>query len=155
LRQFRTTIKIFRQAFTVSLLALIVGLSINFIRSDGLPIFVSQDDELFQADQIPQISIEEAQAILKNKEVFFIDLRPINSFNKSHILGSLNFPAEDVYGMIESIHLKIPMDTKIILYGVGKEDTSPSEVASLLLMMGYSNIYTLKEGWSGWEDKVK
>jgi 3-mercaptopyruvate sulfurtransferase SseA len=45
------------------------------------------------------------------------------------------------------------MEAKIILYGTDTEDTSPSEVAALLQMMGYSSIYIMTEGWSGWETK--
>jgi len=144
---------IFKQALAVSLLALIVGLAVNFIRSDGISLFPSQGDDLFKKDQIKQISIIEAQNLLKSREAFFIDLRPTDSFNISHIPGSLNFPAEIIYGMLARFSQQIPIEAKIILYGTDAEDTGPSEVASLLHMMGYSSIYVLMEGWSGWESK--
>ncbi len=144
---------ILKQAFAVSLLALIVGLAVNFIRSDGISLFPSPSDDLFKKDQIKQISISEAQDLLNNREAFFIDLRPADSFNISHISGSLNFPAEIIYGMLARFSQQIPMKAKIILYGTDTKDTSPSEVASLLQMMGYSSIYIMTEGWSGWERK--
>jgi len=144
---------IFKQALAVSLLTLIVGLAANFIRSDGISLFPSQSDDLFKKDQIKQISIVEAQNLLRSTEAFFIDLRPTDSFNISHIPGSLNFPAEIIYGMLAKFSQQVPMKTKIILYGTDAEDTSPSEVASLLQMMGYSSIYIMIEGWSGWESK--
>jgi len=144
---------ILKQAFTVSLLALIVGLVVNFIRSDGVSLFPSPSDDLFKKDKIKQISLVEAQKLLKSREAFFIDLRPTDSFNISHISGSVNFPAKIIYGMLATFSQQIPMEGKIILYGIDKEDTSPSEVASLLQMMGYSRIYIMTEGWSGWERK--
>jgi rhodanese-related sulfurtransferase len=144
---------IFKQALAVSLLALIVGLAANFIRSDGISLFPFQSDDLLKKDQIKQISIVETQSLLKSREAFFIDLRPTDSFNISHISGSLNFPAETIYGMLARVSQQIPMKAKIILYGTDTEDTSPSEVAALLQMMGYSSIYIVTEGWSGWERK--
>jgi rhodanese-related sulfurtransferase len=132
-------------------LALIVGLAVNFIRSDGISLFPFQSDDLFKKDQIKQISIVEAQNLLKSREAFFIDLRPTDFFNISHIPGSLNFPAEIIYGMLARFSQQVPMEAKIILYGSDAEDTSPSEVASLLQMMGYSSIYIMIEGWGGWE----
>jgi len=144
---------IVKQAFAVSLLALIVGLAANFIRSDGISLFPSPGDDLFKNDKIKQISLVEAQNLLKSSETFFIDVRPTDSFTISHIPGSLNFPAEIVYGMLAGVSQRIPMKANIILYGTDKEDTSPFEVASLLQMMGYSSIYIMTEGWSGWERK--
>jgi rhodanese-related sulfurtransferase len=144
---------IFKQALAVSLLALIVGLAANFIRSDGISLFPFQSDDLLKKDQIKQISIVETQSLLKSKEAFFIDLRPTDSFNISHVPGSLNFPAEIIYGMLARFGQQVPMEAKIILYGTDTEDTSPSEVAALLQMMVYSSIYIMTEGWSGWERK--
>ena len=144
---------ILKQAFAVSLLALIVGLAVNFVRSDGVPLFPSPSDDLFKKDKIKQISIVEAQNLLKSREAFFIDLRPTDSFNISHIPGSVNFPAEIIYGMLATFSQHVPMEGKIILYGIDKKDTSPSEVASLFQMMGYNSIYIMTEGWSGWERK--
>ena len=46
---------ILKQAFTVSLLALTVGLAANFIRPDGVSLFPSQSDAVFKKDKIKQI----------------------------------------------------------------------------------------------------
>lgn len=144
---------ILKQAFTVSLLALTVGLAANFIRPDGVSLFPSQSDAVFKKDKIKQISIVEAQNLLKSREAFFIDLRPTDSFNISHISGSVNFPAETIYGMLARFSQQIPREGKIILYGIDAKDISPSDVASLLQMMGYGSIYIMTEGWNGWERK--
>lgn len=144
---------ILKQAFTVSLLALTVGLAANFIRPDGVSLFPSQSDAVFKKDKIKQISIVEARNLLKSREAFFIDLRPTDSFNISHIFGSVNFPAETIYGMLARFSQQIPREGKIILYGIDAKDISPSDVASLLQMMGYGSIYIMTEGWNGWERK--
>ena len=142
---------ILKQAFAVSLLALIVALVVNLIRSDGIPLFPSHSNDLVNKDQIKQISLEEAQNLLEKKEALFVDLRPSDSFNLTRIPGSLNFPYKTIYGMLASFSQQIPINARIILYGINKEDTSPWEVASLLQLMGYSNIYIMIDGWSGWE----
>ena len=143
--------KLLKQAFAVSLLALIVAIAVNLIRSDGIPLFPPHSDDLVNTERIEEISLLEARDLLGNKEAFFVDLRPNDSFNLSHIPGSLNFPYETIYGMLARMSQQIPINARIVLYGLNKEDASPSEVASLLQLMGYSNVYIMLEGWSGWE----
>ena len=142
---------ILKQAFAVSLLALIVAIAVNLIRSDGIPLLPPHSDDLVNTKKIEEISLLEARDLLGNKEAFFVDLRPSDSFNLARIPGSLNFPYETIYGMLASFSQQIPIKSRIILYGINKEDTSPWEVASLLQLMGYSNIYIMIDGWSGWE----
>lgn len=129
-----------KQALGISLIALVVGMSVNFLRSESLPMFVSQDTGSTQSGQIEQISIEKARTALKTGRAFFLDLRPKDVFAKSHIPGALNFPAKEIYGLLAQIDQKIPKDAEIVLYGADKEDRAPAEVASLLQMMGYGNV---------------
>jgi len=146
--------KTLRQALLISLVSLVAGISVNFVRSDGLPVFFSEDTYFADAEdtgQAEQISIEEGRAILKIGESFFIDLRFADAFAKFHIPGAINYPAEEIYGQLASIEQQIPKDTEIVLYGVDKEDSAPMEVALLMEMLGYRNIKILAEGWAGWE----
>jgi rhodanese-related sulfurtransferase len=131
---------IIKQAAGISLIALVVGMSVNFLRSENLPIFVSQDSDSTQSGQIKQISIEQAHAALKAGRAFFLDVRSAEAFAKSHVPGALNFPSMEIYGLLAQIDQKIPKDTEVILYGTDKNDPAPSEVASLLQMMGYGNV---------------
>ena len=96
---------------------------------------------------------QKTQNLLKDGESFFIDLRPTDSFHTSHIPGSHSFPAEIIYGMLARFSQEVPLKAKIVLYGTDEGDTSPSEVASLLQMMGYGSIYIMTDGWGGWEPK--
>jgi len=124
-----TTLK---QALLITLIAFVVGLSVNFVRSDGLPVF-SPDGE--DPEEAEQISVEQGRAILKLGRSFFVDLRPVDAFTKSHIPGAINYPAEEIYGQLGAIEQQIPKDTEIVLYGVDKEDSAPMEVASLIEML--------------------
>jgi rhodanese-related sulfurtransferase len=139
-KRLKGKMSIIKQATGISLIALVVGMSVNFLRSENLPIFLSQDTGSTQGGQIEQISIEQARAALKTGRAFFLDLRPRDVFAKSHILGAMNFPSEEIYGLLAQIDQEIPKDAEVILYGVDNKDTGPAEVASLLQMMGYGNV---------------
>ncbi len=134
-----------REACGIAVLALIIGFSVNYTRSDGLPIFLSQDTGSTQSGKIKQISIEQARAALKTGRAFFLDLRPANAFTKSHIPGAMNFPSEEIYGLLPQIDRQIPKEAEVILYGVDKEDPGPAEVAPLLQMMGYGNVKIVED----------
>ena len=136
---------VLKQTLGIVLIALIIGFSVNFLRSESLPMFVSQDSDSAQGKHIEQISIEKARAALKTGRAFFLDLRPVNAFTKSHILGAMNFPAEEIYSLLPQIDRQIPKDAEVILYGVDKKDAGPAEVASLLQMMGYGNVKIVED----------
>ncbi|MBU4185561.1 MAG: rhodanese-like domain-containing protein [Proteobacteria bacterium] len=148
--------KTLKQALLISLMAIVVGVSVNFVRSDGLPVFFSEYTNTADGEdtgQAEQISIEQGRAILKIGQSLFLDLQSADAFSKVHIPGAINFPAEEIYGQLANIELQIPKDTEIVLYGVDKEDSAPMEVASLIEMLGYRNIKIMAEGWAGWEEK--
>ena len=67
--------KALKQALLITLMALVVGVSVNFVRSDGLPVF-SPDGE--DPEEAEQISVEQGLAILKSGSCFFVDLRPVD-----------------------------------------------------------------------------
>ena len=146
--------KTLKQALLIALTAIVAGISVNFVRPDGLPVFFSEYTNTAEggdAEQAEQISIEQGRAILKIGKSFFVDLRSIDAFTKFHIPGAINFPAEKIYGQLAIIELQIPKDAEIVLYGVDNEDPVSTEVASIIEMLGYRNIKILAEGWAGWE----
>lgn len=138
---------VLKQTLGIAILAMIIGFSVNFLRSESLPIFVPKGSDLNQGGQVEQLSIEQARAALKAGKAFFLDLRPRDIFAKSHIPGALNFPAKEIYGLLAQIDQRVPKDAEVILYGVDKEDPGPADVAPLLQMMGYGNVKIVAEGW--------
>jgi len=147
--------KTLKQALLITLTAIVAGISVNFVRSDGLPVFFPEYTNTADggdAEQAEQISIEQGRAILKIGKSFFIDLRSADAFSKVHILGAINFPAEEIYGQLANIELQIPKDAEIVLYGIDNEDPVPTEVASIIEMLGYRYIKILTDGWTGWNE---
>ncbi|MDP3028623.1 MAG: rhodanese-like domain-containing protein [Deltaproteobacteria bacterium] len=104
-----------KQALGISLIALVVGMSVNFLRSESLPMFVSQDSDSTQGKHVEQISTQKAQTILKSGRAFFLDVRSAEAFAKSHFPGALNFPAKEIYGLLAQIDQRIPKDAEVIL----------------------------------------
>ena len=147
--------KTLKQALLIALTALVAGISVNFVRSDGLPVFFPEytnTADWGDAEQAEQISIEQGRAILKIGKSFFLDMRSADAFAKFHIPSAINFPAEEIYGQLAIIEQQIPKDAEIVLYGIDNDDPVPTEVASIIEMLGYRHIKILTDGWTGWNE---
>jgi rhodanese-related sulfurtransferase len=145
-----------KQAAGIALLALILGFSINHIRQDGLSVIESQEDlfpQSLEEKELEGISIEDAQEILNAGKSIFVDLRPKNDFERSHIPKSVNFPSKHTHNLFAFLDQQISKQTEIILIGADKEDDTPTEVALVLQMMGYENVKIMAEGWAAWHEK--
>ena len=147
-----------KQAVGIALLAVILGFSFNYIRQDGLPVIESQEDLFLQCleeKELESITIKDAQEILNTGKAVFVDLRPEDDFNRSHIPESHNFPSENIYDLLTFLDQKISKQTEIIFLGADREDDAPAETALFLQMMEYENVKIMAEGWNGWKKKKK
>ena len=138
------------------MLALILGFSINHIRQDGLSVIESQEDlspQSLEEKELEGISIEDAQEILNAGKSIFVDLRPKDDFDRSHIPKSVNFPSKNIYDLLAFLDQQVSKQTEIILFGTDREDDVPAETALFLQMTGYENVKIMAEGWAGWEEK--
>lgn len=66
--------KTLKQAYLIALTAIVAGISVNFVRSDGLPVFFSEyanTADRGDAEQAEQISIEQGRGYLKDWKEFF------------------------------------------------------------------------------------
>ena len=84
---------------------------------------------------------------LKNKKYLVIDIRKDTDFDKGHIKGAVNLKSEE---LIKYFDKKIKPENFDKISIVCYSGQSASYYASVLRLLGYNNVYTLKWGMSSW-----
>ena len=92
---------------------------------------------------ITKQQIEELQQ--QNNTVILIDIRTPAEYEKMHVPGALNMPAETV---AESITKFAADDTIVCICNKGQERSQ--NAAETIAAMGFANVFYLKDGTVGW-----
>ena len=92
---------------------------------------------------ITKQQIEELQQ--QNSTVKLIDIRPPAEYEKMHVPGSLNMPAETI---VENIAKFDTNDTIVCVCTKGLERSQ--NAAEAISAMGFSNVFYLEDGAVGW-----
>ena len=95
---------------------------------------------------ITKQQIEELQQ--QNSAVKLVDIRPSPEYEKMHVPGSLNMPADTI---VENIKRFDTNDTIVCICTKGLERSQ--HAAAAISAMGYSNVFYLEEGAAGWLNK--
>lgn len=69
-------------------------------------------------DEAPRISAVEAYKLFKSGDAIFIDANPPASYNKMHLLGSVNIPNDGPQDLetVRNTEYPIPKDMKLVTY---------------------------------------
>ena len=92
---------------------------------------------------ITKQQIEELQQ--QNYSVKLIDIRPPAEYEKMHVPGSLNMPADTITENIAKLDTN---DTIVCVCTKGLERSQ--NAAEAISAMGFSNVFYLEEGAVGW-----
>jgi rhodanese-related sulfurtransferase len=85
-----------------------------------------------------------------DKNILVIDLRSSKLFSEGHIKGAVNKKFEELPGFFETGIKPFKYD-KIII--VSEDGQVSSYTTSLLRLMGYGNVYSMRWGMSAWNKK--
>ncbi len=131
---------LFVQSLILLFISIMVGLGVNSLRKNKLPLFYQASSHDLSID------ISDAKRMFLKKEVLFIDARPKQFYEKVHIKGAINIPPEEM-DSIEKMNL--PKDKTIIVYCERKCELS-KELAMELYSLGFDKVYYLKGGIDAW-----
>ncbi|MDG6897205.1 rhodanese-like domain-containing protein [Actinobacillus delphinicola] len=96
------------------------------------------------------IENDDAIRLMNTKDAVLIDLRPMEDFQRGHIVGSLNILPqeikEDNIGKLE----KYKSSPVIIIDQVGMGGINVAKSAETLVKLGFADVYILREGIVGW-----
>jgi len=97
------------------------------------------------------IHAKELKKKLDDKEkIVVINVLPKEYFDKEHIPGSINVPADEIE---TTIMQKVPdLDTEVIVYCSNTECQASPRAARKLSALGYTNVRDFEEGMQGWKD---
>ena len=105
---------------------------------------------IFHQEWKPKLGFDlstEAVRLMNDEEAVVIDLRPIDEFQRGHIIGSVNLLPTEIknhnVGKIEH-HKERPV---IIVDVNGVSSTTSAE---LLTKQGFEKVYVLKDGLTAW-----
>ena len=109
--------------------------------------------------EIDEISPEDAHKLLDSDDrqgFHFVDVREADEYTEGHIPGARNYPRGFLEVRADKHHHKRDpwledRHRKLILYcGGGNRSALATQT---LQQMGFKQILSLREGWSGWDDR--
>jgi 3-mercaptopyruvate sulfurtransferase SseA len=149
----RSVKKALWQTPALILLALVMGISVNQWRSDGLALV---GDPAAMASLAPggttepMVDLAEARRFFDLGQVLFLDARPAEQYADGHIRGALNLAWPRAES--EFIHIADRLATAgvIIAYCDGETCMLSHELARFLADMGFADVRVFVNGWTQW-----
>lgn len=145
-----------RQTGVIVLAAVALGLGVNSLRPDRMPLVADWSMEAQLAAAKPGdamvISLEEAQAIFDSPGVVFVDARPEKFYRMGHIKGARGLPWDDFDMRFEEVMGEVPRETLAIAYCDGEQCSLSKDLALALLGKGFADVRVLLNGWSVWNE---
>ena len=99
-----------------------------------------------------QISLASLPA--DGRSLLWVDARTREEFEQGHIPGALLLNEDDWHQLLEGFFSAWSPEKLVIVY-CGAEGCQDSKLAAQRLKkeMQITNVYVLKEGWEGWQEK--
>jgi rhodanese-related sulfurtransferase len=90
------------------------------------------------------LSVEEAMSKIKTGNLYIVDVRRKDEFNKGHIKKAKNVPFEDISNILN----KIPKNIEVLVYC----ETGARSIRAVryLEVAGYERIFHMHQGLRGW-----
>jgi rhodanese-related sulfurtransferase len=142
-----------RQSIIMVILSALIGVSINTVRSDRLPLIGnwSPEAQLVSADgKKMAISLEDAKKLFEAQKAVFLDARSPEDYNAGHIRGAKNLPWLEFSRYFDQAASGIAQDRTLIAYCDGETCHLSKELAKALSEMGFQDVRVLINGWSLW-----
>jgi rhodanese-related sulfurtransferase len=127
--------------------SILLALSFNHSNPNGIPLFPSPPDK----NSIPVVSASAAMQDSRQGKALIVDAMPPNFYQKRHIKGAVNMPMslfDIVYLMSFSEEDK---DRDILVYGNSISRPYDLEIASKLMLRGYTDVKIIDGGLPAWE----
>jgi rhodanese-related sulfurtransferase len=153
LRNKRLIFSALRQVTVIILLSFGLGLLMNQVRSNSLPLLADWSPEArltANSGESIVISLEEAKALCSDKDAVFLDARSPEDYAQGHIRCALNVPWQAFDEYVDRVWDKIPDTTWIVTYCDGEHCSLSEDLAKELSSMGYKKVKVLLNGWTRW-----
>jgi rhodanese-related sulfurtransferase len=144
----------FWQTVALALMAVVLGLIVNQLRSDSLPLpgdWSPGARITMKFGKNILIPFDEAKEKFFTGAAVFIDARAPELYQEGHIKGALNLPIAEFDQLADKVLMDFPEDTLIVTYCDGDDCALSAELALKLKEIGYENVRVLHNGWTEWK----
>ena len=143
---------IFKQAIYIIICSIVIGMSFNYFRTNGIPIIAKPINGFSNNSQFAEFVIEIIDLEIAKKffydDVLFIDARDDISFSEGHIAGAISsIPYDD---LVDNIFINHGFNEPIVIYCDDEECGLSEEFGYQLQAEGFSKIYVFSGGWNQW-----
>lgn len=140
----------FVEVIGIVLVSVVVGLLYNLLSPTGIPL-LAEPVEVNGWEKYA-ISLEMAWEKYDSGEALFLDARSVDDYAAGHILGALNFPADDFESQLSQIFDLLIGDREVITYCGGEECHSSTDLADALRAVGCVKVWVFYSGWVSWKE---
>ncbi len=101
------------------------------------------------SDRQDTIFIDLSQS--KQRNVIWVDVRPMDAFLKGHVPGALHIDGDQIYDGMEELLRRSGSASIIVVYCTSANCPLSASVArNLRIAMNTRNVYVLAGGWNAW-----
>ncbi len=109
----------------------------------------SGQDLIAEAKQrIKEVSPKDAQGLLGQQGVVFLDVRDQPEVNLGRIPGALHISRGNIETKVEGV---VPRDARVVIYCASGNRSAL--VADTMQQMGYENVCSMAQGIRGWSEQ--
>lgn len=117
---------------------------VKFLESSDSPLM----KDYVNTDMPSIMPASEVKTLSATDDVYIIDIRSADDFADGHIEGAHNVTVADLLGHVEGINTDDYTKVSIVCY----TGQTAGYVTTLLRIMGYDNVYSMKWGMSSWHE---
>jgi rhodanese-related sulfurtransferase len=140
------------QAVAVVFISAVIGLCINSVRSDRVPLmgdWSAASQLTLDTGQNIEISIQDARQLCLENRAVILDARSPEEYQAGHIDCAVNVPWLSFDEHFQKIE-ELPEDKTIITYCDGESCSLSKDLAITLIDFGFKDVKVLVNGWSVW-----
>ncbi|MFN8256588.1 MAG: rhodanese-like domain-containing protein [Bacteroidales bacterium] len=113
--------------------------------------FIEKSGDLINSQEAPFLIM--ADEVMENKAQYLvIDLRDTSEYEAGHIDGAVLVDAKDLLNYLENKANSSVYEKVVLACHTGQ---TSSYYTTLLRLIGYNNVFSLKFGMSGWSKKIQ
>ena len=152
IREMKEFFWIILRAMGIVVIFSLVGLGLNSVSSNGIPLVYTPPHKLVLAGtDVLLISEIEAGNFLNHPGTTFVDTRKEEDYTEKHVKGAVFLSPDNMEERFPEIQPLIPEENRLILYCYGPECDMAERVALFLSQLGYKNMMIMTAGFRGWE----
>ena len=99
-----------------------------------------------------QVSMARVRTIMEAGTAIIIDARVAEEFAKGHLPGALNIPIYDFVEYYSQLDERVPIDAAVIVYCQSVTCDESANLAQELRLMGYESVVVYRGGWDEWSE---